>query len=255
MGDLTRAQLRTEIAANLGGRTDLESGAGLDTLNRALDRVQTRIDRANRAGWSELHRTDSDSVVVTDVVATDVIYSGLPSDLNLIKTVLVKPSNSVGALRITQILRPQWDVLAGDPALLPTATAIVFYVDERSTAGVRQLRFWPVPNDDYVLYLHHTIHPLAFASDSSTSLFNNKDDIIIAGAMHYMFNRYQAFEEAEQWRKNFEDQLAKAILEDVNEPDVQAVPMGIGGVSRGAVGEPWTDPFTRSTGGYNRGGW
>jgi len=86
-----------------------------------------------------------------------------------------------------------------------------------------------------------------FADDEAVSDFVNKDDLIIAGATHYMLNRYQAFEEAEQWRKGYDAQLTLAIRDDKHRPDITMIPRGTSVYGGGVSGEPWRDPFVRRT--------
>jgi hypothetical protein len=91
------------------------------------------------------------------------------------------------------------------------------------------------------------LHPTPFADDDAVSDFNNKDDLLIAGTTHYMFNRYQAFEEAEQWRKGYDAQLQAAIKDDKNQPDMAWLPRGISIAEHHAPNDPWTDPFVKRT--------
>lgn len=247
MGDLSKAQLRAEVINNLGSRSDLGSGsAGETTLHRALDRVQTRIARANLNGWSELKKYDTDAVTVVGTPATDVLYTDLPTNLDKIKSLLVLMSGDTATTRVTQILRPQWDYLIGDSAALPTASAIYHYVDERDSARSRQLRWWPVPNVSFTLHRYYTVKPTPFNANAGVSDFEDLDDLIIAGTTQYMFNRYQAFEEAEEWRKGYDDQLKDAIIADRNKPDVHAVLMGTSVGQHGGSPSPWRDPFVSS---------
>jgi len=251
MGDLTRAELRAEITANLGDKTNLGSGAGLDTLNRALDRAQTRIARANIAGWTELHRFSTDNMSLNGDVEVDAVYTAMPSNTDIIKALFVKMEGGTATTRLMQMLRSQWDTLIGDPTILPTASRILYYIDERGTTSDRELRWWPVPNVDYILYRVYTIKPTAFTSENQVSLFEDKDDLIIAAATHYMFNRFQAFEEAEQWRKNYRTALAEAITRDQSKPDVNAIMRGITAASgTGSSSSVWLDPF--ASGGLRR---
>ncbi len=250
MGDLTRAEFRAEIIANLGNKTNLGSGTGLDSLNRALDRVHTRIERGNLAGWTELTRYDTDDVSISGIVATDAVYANLPSTLHQIKGLFVRMEGGISTTKVIQMLRGQWDTLVGDPIILPTASRILHYIDERNSTGTRQLRWWPVPNVDYTLHRFYNVHHNYGSGDLAQTLFEGKDDLIIAGATHYMFNRFQAFEEAEIWRKVFKTQMAEAAIEDQNKPDVQAIMRGITATNPvGAASSAWLDPFASGGGG------
>ncbi len=245
MGDLTRAQLRAEVIANLGDRDDLESGDGLTTINRALGRAQTRIARANFSGWSELTIDRSDPITITGVIATDAYIpsTNLPDELDKVKSIFVLMEGQTKTSKVTQMLKSQWDTLIGDASVLSTSSVIRHYADIRISALIRRIYWYPVPNIDYTWYLSYTKLPTAFADDDAVSDFDNKDDLIIATTTHYMFNRYQAFEEAEQWRKGFRSQLNEAILDDKIKPDVQAVPMGISVGNTKPLNDPWRDPF------------
>jgi hypothetical protein len=74
--------------------------------------------------------------------------------------------------------------------------------------------------------------------------YEDKDDLILAGTTHYMFNRYQAFEEAEEWRKNFKYELDQAIRDDRIKPDVHALLLGANASKQSSPSvNPWQDPF------------
>jgi hypothetical protein len=243
MGDLTRTQLRAEVTANLGGRSDLGSGDGLNTLNRALDRVQTRILRANSNGWSELKLYDTDAGLTAD----GNIYTGMPSNIDKIKSLLVKPSGLVKSYRLTRMLRSQWDSLIGSGHSDTTATGAGYYMDERDSAGDFQIRWYPTPNVDFTLYRYYTVKPTPFTANNSLSDFEDKDDLIIAGTTQYMFKRYQMFEEAEEWRKHFNVERDEAIRLDRLKPDVHAIPRGVSASGPMGANNPWQDPFVDST--------
>lgn len=245
MGDLTRAQFRAEVAANLGGRDDLESGSPLDTVNRALDRILTRIVRANSNGWSELKRYDTEAITVTGVKATDVLYTNLPTNLDKIKSLLVKETGVTYSYRLVQMLRSQWDFLIGDSESRPVGQ-ISHYVDERGSTVARQLRWWPVPQLDFTLFRMYTVKPTPFALDTSVSDFEDKDDLILSGTTAYMLNRYQAFEESDAWFKAFSSQLQEAVKEDKRNPDVHAIPRSIQTRVAMAGIDPWLNPFAKS---------
>jgi hypothetical protein len=246
MGDLTRAQLRTEVAANLGGRDDLESGDPLNTVNRALDRVQTRIARANINGWSELKQMTTETINIdNDPTDNHFMYKELPDNLDKIQGLMIKHTGDTYAYRIQELLRSQWDSYISVTSSWPHGRILAYTDEYFGIPSERVLRFWPPADMSYSLYKYFRYKPTPFADDDAVSDYEDKDDLILAGTTHYMFNRYQAFEEAEEWRKNYGAALNEAVKMDRLKPDVHAILLGANPTShpRGAPINPWQDPF------------
>ncbi len=245
MGDLTRAQLRTEIIANLGGRSSLGSGAGLDTLNRALDRAQTRIQRSNTSGWSELIVLESDALIIDD--STFSIADGLNDRIDKIRSLYTHKANTTSSVTLIGLSTDVFNRLIGNVGSKPNGRP-AYYVDERfGSTLVREIRMWPKPDEAYNLWQVLQLKVTAFTDDSMVSDFEDKDDLIIALTTSYMFTRYQQFEESDALFKMYSNQLQTAIINDKNKPDIQHVPFGLGIHNAGINAiNSWQDPFRHS---------
>jgi hypothetical protein len=194
-----------------------------------------------------LKNYSADDITVTGDISADAIYADVPSNLKKVISLLHHKGSDTYATRIVGMPRPHWDTLIGSPTDASTSEVIRYYTEERIANIIRWLRWYPVPNIDYTLHGLYLLKPTPLTDDGVISDFEDKDDLIIAGTTHYMFNRYQAFEEAEQWRKGYDAQLNTAIKDDKHKPDIAWIPRGISIAEHRAPADPWADPFVKRT--------
>jgi len=88
-----------------------------------------------------------------------------------------------------------------DPASWP-----VFY-----TIYGRRLELYPVPDSAYTLRVRINQYPTDFASGTSTSVYENKDDVIVAGAVVHAYISLQENTDAAAWAPTFAARLQGVI--------------------------------------------
>jgi hypothetical protein len=175
------------------------------------------------------------------------LFKELPDNLDKIQGLVIKHIGDTYGYRIQELLRGQWDSYISVTSSWPHGR-ILAYTDEYWGSDGRILRFWPSAATSFSLYKYFRYKPTPFADDDAVSDYEDKDDLLIAGTTHYMFNRYQAFEEAEEWRKNYGAALNEAVKMDRLKPDAHAILLGAKPTShnRMTAANPWQDPFVTS---------
>jgi hypothetical protein len=238
MGTLTREELREEVNKSLGDQLEGLSGSELtsaqDRLNRALELTQTRIARTH--DFSELYYEDIDPVTVTGTLSTDLRYSGLPSNLRTLYALIwTDPANQRTDNRyLVHVPSRQWAQFLGQDQNLATGD-----ITHYSLWGA-VIEWYKIPSANFELIRRYAIWPSTFASDGDTSDLDEKDDVLVAGALEYMFRSLGQEAEARQWYVVYTDRLGQAIIEDRKRPSVSFIPRGLGD-SREPLGDYWLD--------------
>lgn len=232
MGDLTRAELREEVQANLGNRTDDPSPSRVD---RSLHIAQTRI--ARRKGWNfnELDRSDSVSVTVSGDVSADLTYDGFPS--NLRGTYSLRRRDSDGLVYRIRAVPPRlWDrTLASSTNV--TREWPVFY-----TMWNKTVEWHPVPNAAFTLLRRYSIWPTDFVDDNAVSDLDKKDDAIVALTTHMLFQGLGRLEDSARWFVIFNNIMGEHGPEDKISPDFEFTPQGFQS-DRPSIIPAHEDPF------------
>ena len=249
MGDLQRSELREEVVGNLGNdRTfsvDDTTTNEYQSLNRVFDRCQVAITRAHPGTWRELRRSDSASITVTSVPATDVYYTPGITKLHKWHSLIRQETSGEEGIRLIGLLRDQWEHLIGQSDTLPTGR-VTHYVTDRDSTGAVRLIWFRAPDAAFTLYRRYSVYPTPFSADTDTSNLMDKDDVIIAYATAYCFRRLQLFEEEQFWFRSYTTLLAESIHNDLNQPDEQEIVLGgMPGSGSGLGVNYWQDPFNR----------
>lgn len=232
MGTLTLDEIKTEVRANLGGRTDLDS-----LLSTRVNLVQKRI--ARKHDWEELERTKVDASSATSTKSYDVATfvgetnNDVVRDIHTIR--LISAAESRRLVRVT-------------PAI---ADQIIPY-PENSSTGKPFWYIWygnyfemiRIPDDSYVCYVRWSKYPDTLSNGASTSDLKNKDDAIIALTTSWCFSSLKMKEEAAHWFTIAKDLINDAIIEDNTDRDLTLRPKEELGIQH-PVGDYWSDPFYR----------
>lgn len=241
MGTLTRAELRAEVDANLGGRTlNLPSTdqAALETrINRQLHLAQIRIAREH--DFSSMLRSDTDTVPAT------ATYTNLPTGLKEIYSLVRQEASLSQSVKLTWVPQRQWDQLIGSASSLPTGetTHYTLWGTAANPDGV--IEWFRVPSSSFTLQRRYSLWPADFADDSKTSQLEDVDDIIIAAATERLFQSLGEMQEAVVWNAIYRDLIDKAIKEDIHKPDKSLLPRGARDGAAMAY-DPVRDPFVNS---------
>lgn len=234
MGDLTRTELRDEVKANLGRKTDDDVDA---RVNRQLHLAQLRIARAHP--WTELYANDSANVIVFDNPDADQSYTLFPARLKDIYSLNVRRLSDDRANKVEWIPQRDWDQLIAETSLHPTGK-ITKYTRWGST-----IYWYRTPDEVFTLYRRYDTWPADFANDADTSDLENKDDIIIAFATSMLFQSIGNTQDAGRWFTIAAGMLNTAIGEEMQKPDISRRPRGAGDAAVRDGVNYWQDPFVK----------
>ena len=237
MGTLNRGELRAEVNANLGNRTDSTPANITTRVNRLLDLAQTQI--AREYDWKELQEFDQAIITPTGTKTVDKYYNYSISNLREFHALIRKATASEESHKLTQVPQRQWDRLVARTDLLSTGEDAYFYCLWKS-----RIEWFPVPTRQFTLDRRYTIWPAAFADDNETSDLDNKDDIIITCATHLAFQSLGMRDDAASFFGQYQNLIQRARVQDQKQPDLDQIPRG---TTAGEVQNPlpWGDPFVK----------
>lgn len=228
MGTLTYAELEEEVRSALGGRTDLDS-----RLTRFLNLGQTRIARLSR--WEELEQITTGTLPFTADPDADKFLT-LDSDIRDVYTVRILDGTE--SIKLSRRTFRQFDRLVPNPGALTRRKPQIYVV----WAG--KIEFFPVQDKAYDYEIRSVKWPTAFdGTANQKSDLDNKDDLIIAATMIYIYRAQQDFEQAEKWTGILRELYREAKTEESEMPDLDPLPGP--GVAAHGVPEYHKDPFAK----------
>lgn len=238
-GTLTRAELREELNKNLGGRVETTDTGGRTRLHRALDMAQDRIARSH--DFIEMFQNDTDAITPVGTPSTDRQYTGMPSTLKDIYSLMHADASDITAENrfLIHVPQRQWRQLLGDSRDLSTGE--VSHYSRWNTL----IEWFRIPTDPFTLVRRYSIWPTALTIDTQKSDFSHKDDLIISAATEYMFHSLGMRQDAQQWFVIFRDRMERAKREDMYQPDVSLFPRGASEQGGSVPSNYWADPFVR----------
>ena len=228
MGTLTLTELKAEITASHGNRTDIAS-----RLTRVLNLSQSRMSRIYK--WEEL-----EALVTSKSTAAGSRYVDLTS-LNIREILSVVLVDGTNSRKLSGRIYRQLDQVSSYPEANPTGKPEVY-----SYFG-KKLELYQVPDAIYTLRIRVSNWPTAFsdASPSATSDLDNKDDMLIALSNSWLFLTLGKAEDANKWWSIYRQMLASAIAEEGESPDLDVLTGGGAGVGIESA-TPWASPFVKS---------
>lgn len=222
MGDLTLLQLKSELRAMLGNRTDYD-----DNLTNWLNFTQDMMCR--QFDFPELEQKITTSVFV-DSAAT-YTFSSRARSIHSVR--LLDGANS---RKLSYIPVRNWDSVLPKPD---------YHAEGRPTMYTfynNQLEYYQVPDDDYSGVIRCYVYPTELSADGDYSDFDSKDDILLAIAAAWAFKVIGNDERMTSWGNHGWNQIKQAVLSEDRKPDREIKPIR---ELRGIVGQPWLDPFNR----------
>ena len=235
MGTLTLAELKEEVRANFGNRTDLDT-----RLTRVLNLAQERLARMR--DFEEMQVTTTTTLSYTGVPATDVIGT-LPDVAPYIReihSVLLKDGTMSRKLR--RVLTRTWDRVITDPAAIGAAEHPVMYQIWNFRAGTFEV--YPPPNKTFTLQWRLTQWPTPLSGDTDVSIFRFKDELLIELATVYLGNQLGKEDDASKHWKKFRELFAEALEVDAQNSDVEVMPTSASGQGTLPMNY-WQDPFVK----------
>jgi len=192
-------------------------------------------------------------VDATPAVASVIHFTGHPLSAQLsagsplIHATLNDGTDGDRGVTLRGMIRDQWRHLVGRSDTLSVGK-VTDYVQDRDSTGDSRLIWFRVPENHFLLYRYYSVYPINIPDEATASELVNKDDLLIAYATAYCFRRLQLFEEESFWFQSYRTLLQEAIMDDMNQPDEQAVFLGHSAAHSTGVGiNSWQDPFRRSS--------
>lgn len=232
MGLLTLRQFVAEIGTLVGVRTDLTPARIIKALNQAQDKISQYQD------FKELQEYVTTYTNYTGVPASDKFLPYSSGWKNVHSIVLQDGTDS---RKLKQIPWRKFD------RMYPSPESVAPYIPLEYADWNQQLIFMPVPNAVYPLQVRVTFLPAPFVSTTAglnaTSLFNGKDDILIAFACAYLWRGYGRYDKANEWDTTGAAELKLAAKADGNRPDLDTADIAR---DSGLAGSYWANPFITS---------
>lgn len=231
MGTLSLTDLKDEVRIALAGRTDQNT-----RLTRVINLAQTRIGRVRR--WQELEKILELTIVKTGTIKTDR-RTGIPSNVrDFYSVLLIDTTTSTVNRKLKYIAHRDWDNRHPYPEDTQRARPKEYTVWQKS------MEFWPIQDTSYDIRARVSIYPAALsdALPNATSDLSEKDDIIVAAAVSWIFTSLRMMEDAGRWFGIYKDLLNAAIDNEAEKPDLDRGPTAAQGEGV-SPGEYWLDPF------------
>lgn len=230
MGTLTFDELKDELRAALGGRTDLDS-----RLGRFLNLAQQRLARIH--DFDEMEVLSKSQLVYNNV--DEDRFLQMPTLREIYSITLIDGANSRKLIGKT----PQWmDRLMPKPEYWARDIPVVY------TIWGSYLEFWPLPKQTYDIRVRWTTWPIDLTDSTQKSQFNNKDDVILELAQSRVYYSLGKEEDGAKHEAIAKMLLGEAWSQDRARPDINIVPAPADDQVTGiGTNEPWNNPFVRST--------
>lgn len=236
MGDLTYAQLSTEVNAALGNnRLDLAA-----RIPVALNIAQTRIARA--FNWTELQEIQDGNLTYLANPSTDK-FLAVPTNLRSVYSFrLIDLTNGQAPRKLEYVQQNLWD------EKIPNSEYFSAGYPSHYTIWKDRFELWKIPDATYAYEIRYTVWPTPFTGSDSlqVSTLDKKDDAIIALACSWLFSGLREMEEAARWFGIYKDIIKDSSDLDTEKPAMDILPgfeQGFG-TGRGPLGPNyWQDPF------------
>ena len=222
---LTRSDIRTEVRDTIRRKSGALENA---RINKWIDWAQLRISNGH-SSFREMRTTTT--LATVDGTAT----VSNPSNLKFFTSLKVQDGSSSRELEymhhtVFDRLFPRPETHSEDRPR---------YIVEWGTS----CELWPIPDDAYTIDARYVVHPTQFASDTSTSSFTDKDQIIIAGAATYGFIYLRLHDEARNMNSVFNGMMREAIQADPVPPGWTPIGRPFMTPDRGIIYGDYSNPW------------
>lgn len=217
MGDLTLADLTSEVRQGLGNRTD--GGVSQQRIVNVLNMAQKRV--ARRWPWKDLKQLLYAQMSYTNNPSADIFMS-LPFQLRTVHSfVLLDTTGGISTLgqSLKMIQKPwRWfDRHYPSPAWLAPGWPQVY------AWWGQFIMMVPPPQAPYTAQIRATIQPPAFVLTNLTaaSVYTDKDDILINWSLGYLHRSYGRLDRAVYHENLVNELVNEAIEQDDRQPDLE----------------------------------
>lgn len=227
MGTLTFTELKDEIRAGLGGRTDLDA-----RLGRFLNLAQQRLARLH--DWDEMETASVVSLSNTGALTDGDITLPTLRELHSIRI-----EDGSRSRKLVQ-RSPRWfDKMLPMPNYHSRDIPSIYMIWKDVVSA------FPLPEKSYpTVRLRWTKWPTDLSAGGTPSEFNQKDELLIELAISYAYRSLGNPEEAAKHEAIARRLFIEADTIDRDKPDLEMR----GDASEGsqATQDYWRDPFVRS---------
>ena len=242
MGTLTQADLKAELQAGLGNRSDLD-----DRLTGILNLAQQAIVReaaAKKVNYKELEVTKNFNTVASQ---QSYIFESIEAALRprtIYSLKIVQSGNASDSQKLLKVTPSKMDEQLPDALL---------YGESRPTAYVEwaeQLDLYKIPDAIYNMQLKMYKWPTAFVSATTTQVsdLDEKDDLLIFWSLEYLWRSLGKEESERMMFAKYKHESVFSKYENEANADNQIVvvidPHHRRGYN-GTLGEYWRDPLVR----------
>jgi hypothetical protein len=234
VGALTLQQMIAEVRAGLGNRVE---AALTDTrVTNALNLAQSRLGR-----FYNFQEMNQDLVTTYTITGTEAIdkFLPLPSGIKVIHSLIVQDgANS------QKLVEKPWRMFDKRVPLPEYIAASWPYYYTRF--GVAYVMLFPVPLQNFQFFMRATMLATPFDStvQTATSMFVDKDDILIDWALEYLFRLYARPDLADSYDKMALERAVESKKNEESRPDMDASEDSM--ASGGLMGPYWQNAFIRS---------
>lgn len=230
VGTLTLSELKEEVRAGLGGRTELDS-----RLTRFLNMAQDRIARMK--DFEEMQTSVNGNISNTGNITDRVIEvpeMRKPVVLWLTATNFERKLTYKPYRRFVREFANVDSLGRGEPC--------------NYTVWAKKIRLDRLPNQTYSYQFDYTFWPTRFSDSDpdAVSDLHKKDDAIIELALCYAMYSLGREQEAQQHEARGLILAIEGEEEDSSQPDLDVSVNGRGSSASDNVSEPWADPFISS---------
>lgn len=232
---LNLGEIKTEIRASLGGRTDLDSRLNIivhltqQRIARLYDFPELKVRLSQNCSFAGLESDRYVTIPLTGGIRFRKIYD------------VILDSGELGKSNKLEFILPnQWDKVRPEPNLL-TRSWPRYYSWWTKT----QIELYPLPDKVYELIFRMLKFPTsitAATADATTLDLENLDDAIISLATSYCFLSAGSPDKADKWFNIFRSQW-KEIFGDID----ALVDLNLAGMKNDLSIPPayWLDPWQK----------
>lgn len=232
MGTLTYDEIKTELLAALGNRSNFSTSRIAVIINLA----QMRIARAKK--WEELDATTAGTLGFTSTPLADKFLT-LPTGTRDIYTFRLIIGNGESR-KLERKTKRFFDRRIPEPEYYSVGKPEMYMV----FAGSAEM--WRVTDAAYTYDIRRCKWPLAFTGEADLtqiSELDEKDDMITALSISWAMQSIGRGDDASRWWRIYVNMLNSAMKEEAEDPDELIAPdFELAHIQRG---EYWRDPWDR----------
>lgn len=235
----TRNQMVTIVADALGKSQNASAISGALLGDRCVDFLNWGQDRISRAySFDELDAIQESAATVTDVKRYPLITGtnnlGLtrPKDISSIRLM-----DSENSWKLERWSDRKFDKFYPRPENFASGRPRLYI------RWGNNIELFKIPDAAYTLHIRYPQWASELSSASSTSDFQNKDQVIITAGILEGYLHFEEYASAEVWLQRFLGLLSDSIRAEGDtdwEPQADSFNMSKGGYTSG---EPWIDPY------------